>query len=346
MDPIKVINLATGETTVSNEPAENTSFQHTMIAPQAIATETSSIVSYLKAPTTFSIEDGASVQTATQQGVAEQAQKYPIIVIINGAGGNGKDTFIEAAGKKCAAMNISSITEVKNACETLINSVEQYNSTTWSINPKDEMLQKSDAYRSFLHDVKTAWIKFCNGPAESMYSEIRRTIDAQIHGMEAYDVIFLHIREVDEIAKVRDYLIQQMGLIVLTVLVRGWVAASNYTNSGDADVENFTYDMTISNRSTLDMWEIQANMFAERISQANALYGIISPIITSTPSTASTTQEPEQPSTVTKVEDIATSTTQTQTTTEVTAQNGTDNQYYGTAGFRSDYGSTDPTGAQ
>lgn len=305
-------------------------FQHTMATPQSIAAGTNNILTYMKATTSISIEDGIISQDNFQQGVAERSQKYPIIVIINGAGGNGKDTFVEAAGKHCAALNLSAISEVTGVVKSMIEISEAYKCGSEPRDPSASMAAKDDAYRTFLHDVKMAWVNFCDGPAHCLYGEIRRAINDQINGNNAYDIIFLHIREVDEITKIKDYLIQQMGLIVITILVRGLVDPSTYTNAGDRDVEKYTYDMTITNRQGMvDMLEMQAQMFADRLVTANMHCGILSPVITSAPDTG-ITGTPINPD----------------TTVPIGQQTPAASQTGQTSGFRTNNAATGTTGAQ
>ena len=254
-------------------------FRTTGVNSDVIEKKTTQILNYLRATTTLSIENG--INTPNLDGDASADQKYPIIVLINGAGGNGKDTFVEAVGKSCSASNLSTIQEVKDAADVLISVVDNYDlavgPTVCAGKHKEE---KTDQYRSFLHDIKMAWANFCDGPNTCILGHLQDIMAEQLSGNVAYDVIFVHVREPEEIEKLKTAITQKLGLICITILVKGLVDPSVYTNSGDAGVYNYNYDMTIINQlNRKELFELQATLFGERIITANLSYGIICNLI-------------------------------------------------------------------
>ena len=242
-------------------------FTSTGVNAESIGLSKESIITHVKAAQDFTIEDGI----VTQVEFSRNEPSYPIIVIINGAGANGKDTLIEAASTKCSVLNLSSINPVREAVAVLINESSRFDGNT-SLKFQD---METNSYRKFLHDVKEAWITFNDGPTLSLTGELQNTLDIQINGGECYDLIFMHIREADEIEKMKDIITNKFGLICITVLVRGLIDPSEYTNEGDAHVEDYTYDFTITNKyGSEDMFKLQSMLFAEKLSSCNSVLGI------------------------------------------------------------------------
>ena len=101
------------------------------------------------------------------------------IVIINGMGGSGKDTFVEFCAKHTKIMNISSVDKVKEAAKILVG---------WN-GIKDEKSRK------LLVDLKRISIEYNDYPTKYILEENKKflTNDA--------DILFIHIREISEIQK-------------------------------------------------------------------------------------------------------------------------------------------------
>ena len=101
------------------------------------------------------------------------------IVVINGSGGVGKDTFVQFCGEYTSIMNISSVDKVKEAAKVLAG---------WNG-------EKDEKSRKFLSDLKELGIEYNDAPFKyiSNMAEEFKNSDKQI--------MFVHIRECEEIEK-------------------------------------------------------------------------------------------------------------------------------------------------
>ena len=149
------------------------------------------------------------------------------IIIINGMGGSGKDSFVKACQNiDPTIQNISSIEYVKQVAHEL----------GW-----DGI--KDTKGRRFLSDLKMALSAYNDAPFIMTIKDI-----------EDYDkdaTVFVHIRESDDIDKYKAYF-EHNGDIVTTVLINNSRVKPIASNFADADVYNSSYDWIIDNEGTLE----------------------------------------------------------------------------------------------
>ena len=155
-----------------------------------------------------------------------------VAIVINGAGGVGKDTLCELAAKHFKVMNISSITPIKEIAAQC----------GWDG-------RKDDKARKFLSDLKRLTVEYNDFPtvwATERYAEFLNS-DCEI--------LFVHIREADEIKK----FVEATGGAAKTLLVRGGsrMTKENYGNVSDDEVENYEYDYYFANDIPLDAAECE-----------------------------------------------------------------------------------------
>ena len=148
------------------------------------------------------------------------------VIVINGAGGVGKDTLCDMAAKHFKVRNISSVTPIKEIAAMC----------GWSG-------AKDDKSRKFLADLKSLCAEYNNFPtnwAKAQYDDFLTT-DEQI--------LFVHIREGNEIKKFVDATKGHAK----TLLVRGGVRMKRgaYGNAADDQVENYSYDYYYDNDRSL-----------------------------------------------------------------------------------------------
>ena len=153
-----------------------------------------------------------------------------VAIVINGAGGVGKDTLCELAAKHFKVKNISSITPIK----------EIATQCGWDG-------RKDNKARKFLSDLKNLCVEYNNYPtvwAKAQYDEFLLSDE---------EIMFLHIREPEEIEK----FVSATGGAAKTLLVRGGRRMSNekYGNASDDGVENYSYDYYFLNEDTLEVAE-------------------------------------------------------------------------------------------
>ncbi len=161
-----------------------------------------------------------------------------IVIIINGNGGVGKDTLCDFAGEKYKIMNISAITPIKDIAG-------QYG---W----KGEKDAKS---RKFLADLKKTFVEYNDLPYQYLTEEYEKFLN------NSAQILFVHIREGEEIHKFRQY----VDIPCITLLIRRSSSLASWGNASDDNVENFVYDYTYNNDKTLSEAKDDFALFLEDI---------------------------------------------------------------------------------
>lgn len=147
-----------------------------------------------------------------------------LTVVINGPGGVGKDTLCHFAERHFSAVNISSITPIKDIAL----------SCGWGG-------EKNDISRKFLSDLKALTIAFNDYPTKWILEKQNAFLEGDA------EILFVHIREPEEIEK----FVSRAKGSVITLLVRGGRRfqrrLSGYGNRSDDEVENYRYDYVFYN---------------------------------------------------------------------------------------------------
>lgn len=157
------------------------------------------------------------------------------IIIINGTGGSGKDTFVEYVSKYVKTYNFSSVDKVKEIAKLI----------GWSG-------AKTDKDRKFLSDLKKLTTEY----NDMSFSSIKNAVDKFKNSSD--EIMFIHIREPEEIKRAvsafnaKTLLVKREGLDLIT------------TNYSDASVENYNYDYIIKN-TTLEELEKSAKEFISKL---------------------------------------------------------------------------------
>ena len=149
------------------------------------------------------------------------------VIVINGAGGVGKDTLCAFASKHFRVYNISSITPIKDVAKNF----------GWQG-------EKTDKARKFLADLKALTVEYNDYPtlwAKERYLEFMTSED---------EILFVHIREPIEIKKFVDV----TDGVAKTLLIRGGdrMTKSHYGNAADDMVESYDYDYYFVNDKGFD----------------------------------------------------------------------------------------------
>ena len=167
------------------------------------------------------------------------------VIVINGAGGVGKDTLCELAAKHFKVYNTSSITPIKELAAQC----------GWHG-------EKDDKARKFLSDLKRLTVEYNDFPTKwaiERYNEFLVSDD---------EIMFLHIRESEEIEK----FVRATDGVAKTLLIRGGERFANqrkmpYGNVSDDLVEQYSYDYYFNNDKTLDIAEVEFSALLESIAK-------------------------------------------------------------------------------
>lgn len=156
------------------------------------------------------------------------------IIVINGSGGVGKDTFVEFCSEFVKVKNISSVDKVKEAAEILVG---------WNG-------EKNDRSRKLLVDLKQLSIAYNDYPITYIKNEANDFL-----ANSDQQIMFVHIREISEIKKVKEILNAK------TLLITSSRVEKILTNQSDANVDQYEYDVYIENDGTLEEFRQKAKQF-------------------------------------------------------------------------------------
>ena len=153
------------------------------------------------------------------------------IVVINGVGGSGKDTFVEYVSKYNKVLNFSSVDKVKEIAKLI----------GWDG-------KKEEKDRKFLSDLKRLTTEY----NDMSFKSIKEKVDE--FNQNDDEIMFIHIREPEEIKRA------VLEFNAKTLLIKRDDINKITSNYSDASVENYNYDYIINN-TTLDNLENQAKNF-------------------------------------------------------------------------------------
>jgi len=162
------------------------------------------------------------------------------LIVINGSGTSGKDEVARLSrvilGKKMKVITISSIDAVKDRALIF-----------------DWDGKKDDKGRRLLSDLKDSWTRYINGPFNDIIKKI--------NGLDEKKdwLVYVHIREPDEIRKLVEYYDD-----IITLLIQRDEVES-FNNHADQEVCEYPYRFTIHNNGTLDELKEKVECFLKVI---------------------------------------------------------------------------------
>jgi len=159
------------------------------------------------------------------------------IIIINGSGGAGKDSFVNYCGEFKKVLNISTVDKVKEAAKILVG---------WDGT-------KDDASRKLLVDLKRLSIEYNDAPTKYILSKAEEFKNSND------EIMMIHIRESEEIDKAKNLLNAK------TLLVTNPNVPIITTNDSDAKVNEYNYDYIIINDGSLDDLRNKAKDFIDNL---------------------------------------------------------------------------------
>lgn len=160
------------------------------------------------------------------------------IVVINGTGGSGKDTFVHECEKFTHVYNYSSVDCIKAVASNL----------GWRGD-------KSDEGRKFLSDLKRLSAQYNDWP----YRRTRMNAGYFLYTNETDKIMFVHIREPEEIQRFVD------EFSAVTLLITNSKVEPIETNLSDGRVGCYKYDYVIDNSGSLEDLNKKAHRFLQDV---------------------------------------------------------------------------------
>jgi hypothetical protein len=167
------------------------------------------------------------------------------VIIINGQGGSGKDTFVEYCqnylqSKPFAVINniynISTVDKIKEAATIL----------GWDG-------QKRPEDRKFLSDLKDLSTEYSNHSFKYVIDFVNQVNDDT--------VVFVHCREPKEILKLKSHY-EGEDVIFYRLLINR-ETNENYENHADLNVNNVEYEYEVDNFFSKDRFKNEAEVFCD-----------------------------------------------------------------------------------
>lgn len=172
------------------------------------------------------------------------------VVIINGIGRSGKDSFVKLCQKHFAnTINMSSVDGVK-----LIASKMGWEN------------DKSEKGRKFLSDLKVLWDDYNGEATARTFRRVLGYVDFMTDIDLGY-LIFVHIREPEKIEEFKQML-KEKNIEPKTLIVTNKNIPEINSNHSDRDVYQYEYDYYIENNDTLDDLEEKAAWFVKELKDA------------------------------------------------------------------------------
>ena len=167
-----------------------------------------------------------------------------MIVVINGSGGAGKDTFVKYCMESPLVTfieNMSTIEPIKGVAAML----------GWD-------KEKTPEARKFLSDLKDLSSNFNDFPYQFVLKRLHQRIQMlEDFGIKKY-IVLIHSREPEEIER----FVKDLGAKTLLIKRN---TGEVYLNHADLKVENYLYDYTIENNGSLEEFRDKAIDFVYRV---------------------------------------------------------------------------------
>lgn len=161
------------------------------------------------------------------------------IIIINGKGKSGKDTFVKMIGRYIKTQNYSSVSLIREVAKHL----------GYDENRKDEKDRK------FLSDLKMLSTRYNDAPFNDMMLMILNFLYNKENDNE---LLFVHVREPKEIQRLMDYAKESKIFMTTLLIEREELDDITYGNMADDNVNFYNYDYTVHNDGTLEDLEDNA----------------------------------------------------------------------------------------
>ena len=190
-----------------------------------------------------------------------------LIILINGCGGSGKDTFVQLVTESLLEQK----TDVAVYNVSTIDPIRKIEKTLATLNGEPYISDKN-CHRKACAELKKIWDEQYDGSFKYLKPILER-YDIMCYNTEEAAVVFIHVREPHNLQRLYDA--HANGSLVphcsewdiTSVLLYGRTNPEDFDNSSDRDVENFEYEVYIDNDASKPIESLKdaAEQFASAI---------------------------------------------------------------------------------
>ncbi len=156
------------------------------------------------------------------------------VIVLNGFPRSGKDEFVNIAKTVYNCINHSTVGKVKEIATIM----------GWDGD-------KTPKNRQMLSKLKDLYTEYFDGP----FIDIIHLICMEMAKEKPCDIIFIHVREPKEIQRIKRFCTYKDNISFCSILVKRPESEKDHTSHSDKNVNNFVYDITINNDSTLEIYK-------------------------------------------------------------------------------------------
>jgi dephospho-CoA kinase len=149
------------------------------------------------------------------------------VIVLNGYPRSGKDEFVKIVSDEYTCYDHSTVNKVKFIAQEM----------GWNG-------EKTKESRKMLSELKKFYTKWFDGPFQDILKAINTIKSSSEQG-----ILFIHIREPEEIERLKKYCELDKSLNFCTILIKRPVGEeTDNDNDSDNNINNFDYDYEIINR--------------------------------------------------------------------------------------------------
>lgn len=211
-----------------------------------------------------------SVQDLSPFTLRPSNNYLPLVILVGGVQGSGKSSFIDLCKKHMDGVHeLSSIDCVKDLVNYMIK-LEESTGTVSTSPLRSHVEPKDDTYRTLLSDLKKIWCDADDGPNHIVCNLVDSLIDAE----SFTSMMFINVREPEQIDHLKNLLESNSEVVVLTLAVLR-NDPTDAMNESDQHTLDYNYDIYIKNSMSLSELEYLATEFCLSVETTNSMVSAI-----------------------------------------------------------------------
>ena len=185
---------------------------------------------------------------------------FPLIVLIGGVAGSGKSSFINFCKKHMSGVFEESTIDCCKAVAAYMSGLESSDNVVF----QSAIENKTEDYRTLLSHLKQIWCEFDDGPN----TIVLRSIKSLLTDDSSASIVFVNVREPEQISHLKQRIESELDAIVLTLAVVRHDPDESMNDSDQHTLE-YPYDIWIKNSMCLEDLDFVASQFCLAVNNTN-----------------------------------------------------------------------------